>query len=111
MAISGSGEAFPFDRLLLATGSEPVTLAAPGFDRPNVHTLRSLADARRIIAQAQSGARAVVIGSSFIGLEAAAALRARGVEVAVISTDVIPFARPFCQIGRAAGGEQVCQYV
>src|SRR3546814_2956258 len=40
-AISGSGEAFPFDRLLLATGSAPVTLAAPGFDRPNVHTLRS----------------------------------------------------------------------
>src|SRR3546814_19545034 len=80
MAISGSGEAFPFDRLLLATGSEPVTLAAPGFDRPTVHTLRSLADARRIIAQAQSGARAVVIGSSFIGPDAAADLRARGDE-------------------------------
>src|SRR3546814_21115179 len=81
MAISGSGEAFPFDRLLLATGSEPVTLAAPGFDRPNVHTLRSLADARRIIALAQSGALAEVIGSSFSGIEDAAALRARGVEV------------------------------
>src|SRR3546814_11343631 len=95
MAISGSGEAFPFDRLLLATGSEPVTLAAPGFDRPNVHTLRSLADARRIIAQAQSGARAVVIGSRFIGLEAAAAPRAPSVSVAVISKHVLPFAPTF----------------
>ena len=94
-ASSRDGEAFRYDRLLLATGGEPVRLAAPGFDRDNVHTLRSLADARAIVARAQPGARAAVIGSSFIGLEAAAALRSRGVEVEVVSKDVIPFERVF----------------
>lgn len=92
-AMSRSGEAFAFDRLLIATGSEPVTLPTPGFDLPNVHTLRSLADARAIIGRARPGARAAIIGSSFIGLEAAAALRQRGVAVAVISMDAVPFER------------------
>ncbi|PWG03056.1 FAD-dependent oxidoreductase [Sphingosinicella humi] len=100
-AVARSGEAFPFDRLLIATGSEPISLRAPGFDRPNVHTLRSLADARHIIERAEAGARAAIIGSSFIGLEAAAALRTRGVEVAVISHAEIPFERIFgSEVGR-----------
>ena len=94
-ALARSGEAFPFDRLLIATGSEPTSLHAPGFDRPNVHTLRSLADARHIIERAEAGARAAIIGSSFIGLEAAAALRTRGVEVTVVSQAAIPFDRIF----------------
>jgi nitrite reductase/ring-hydroxylating ferredoxin subunit len=72
-----SGDRVPYDRLLLATGAEPVRLALPGANLDNVFTLRSLADCRRIIAAAQSGRRVAVIGASFIGLEVAAALRAR----------------------------------
>ena len=94
-AIARSGEHFAYDRMLLATGAEPVRLPAPGFDRDNVHVLRSLADARALIARAKAGARAAIIGSSFLGLEAAAGLRARGVEVAVVSTDSVPFAGLF----------------
>ena len=90
---SGTGETFPFDRLLLATGAEPVRLPAPSFERDNVHVLRSLADARALIARAEKGARAAIIGSSFIGMEAAAALRGRGVEVAIVSADAVPFER------------------
>jgi NADPH-dependent 2,4-dienoyl-CoA reductase/sulfur reductase-like enzyme/nitrite reductase/ring-hydroxylating ferredoxin subunit len=98
VAVAGDGEQFPYDRLLLATGAEPVRL--PGFDQDRVHTLRTLADARAIVARAAKGARAVVIGSSFIGLEAAAALRARGVEVDIVSLDRIPFERIFgAQVG------------
>lgn len=88
-----AGESFAFDRLLIATGSEPNRLAGPGFDLPNVRTLRSLADARAIVELAHPGSRAVVVGSSFIGLEAAAALRARGVGVDVVSAERVPFSR------------------
>src|SRR5579883_2630430 len=70
-----SGGAVAFTKLLLATGSEPVRLKCPGAELPHVLTLRSLADCRAIIAQAKPGSRAVIVGASFIGLEAAAALR------------------------------------
>jgi nitrite reductase/ring-hydroxylating ferredoxin subunit/thioredoxin reductase len=96
-----SGGEYPFDRLLLATGSEPNRLDTPGFNHPNVLTLRSFADARAIVAKARAGAKAVIIGSSFIGMEAAAALRKREVEVHVIARDAVPFARVFGEeIGR-----------
>ena len=90
-----SGEEFPFDRLLIATGSEPHRLQAPGFDSDKVFTLRSIADARAIAAQAKRGARAVIIGASFIAMEAASALRAREVEVDVVSVEHVPFDRVF----------------
>ena len=93
VAVSRSGERFGYDRLLLATGAEPVRLA--GFDRDNVDSLRSLADARALIERARPGGRAVILGSSFIGLEAASALRARGVEVDVVSPAKVPFERAF----------------
>ena len=100
-ALTRGGEAFGFDRLLLATGSEPIRLTTPGFDHPSVLTLRSFADARAIVAKAPAGAKAVIIGSSFIGMEAAAALRKRAVEVHVIARDAVPFARVFGEeIGR-----------
>jgi NADPH-dependent 2,4-dienoyl-CoA reductase/sulfur reductase-like enzyme/nitrite reductase/ring-hydroxylating ferredoxin subunit len=88
-----SGEIVGYDALLLASGAEPIRLATPGFDRPNVHVLRTLADSEAIIAAALSGRRAAVIGASFIGLEAAAALRTRGLEVDVIAPDAIPLGR------------------
>jgi NADPH-dependent 2,4-dienoyl-CoA reductase/sulfur reductase-like enzyme/nitrite reductase/ring-hydroxylating ferredoxin subunit len=88
-----SGERLGFDRLLLATGSEPRRLKIEGSDGEHVLTLRSLADARAIIEHAKPGTQAVIIGSSFIGLEAAAALRNRDVEVTVVSPEQMPFER------------------
>jgi NADPH-dependent 2,4-dienoyl-CoA reductase/sulfur reductase-like enzyme/nitrite reductase/ring-hydroxylating ferredoxin subunit len=87
------GETIPFGALLLATGAEPRHLDIPGADLPHVLTLRSLADSRALIERAKTASRAVVIGAGFIGLEVAAALRARGLEIHIVAPDARPLER------------------
>lgn len=88
----GSGESLNYDKLLLATGAEPVRPNAPGFDQPHVHTLRSMKDAEYLIADIDASQVVAVIGSSFIGMEVAASLRNRGVTVHVIGPEAVPLA-------------------
>jgi NADPH-dependent 2,4-dienoyl-CoA reductase/sulfur reductase-like enzyme/nitrite reductase/ring-hydroxylating ferredoxin subunit len=92
VVLSG-GATVPYDRLLLATGAEPVRLPIPGAGQSHVHVLRSLADCRAIIEASKGARRAIVIGASFIGLEAAAALRAREIEVHVVGLEQRPMER------------------
>ena len=85
-----------YERLVLATGTRARRLQVPGADAPNVFHLRSATDARRmrdgLPALGREG-RAVVIGAGFIGLEAAAMLRARGLDVTVVETAPRPLGR------------------
>jgi NADPH-dependent 2,4-dienoyl-CoA reductase/sulfur reductase-like enzyme/nitrite reductase/ring-hydroxylating ferredoxin subunit len=92
-AVTAAGANHPFDVLLLATGASPVRLNTPGFDKSNVFVLRTLADARAIIAAASGVRKAAVVGASFIGLETAAALRTRGLEVDVVAPERVPLQR------------------
>ena len=87
------GDRVRYDALLLATGATPIRPIGEGFNLPNVYVLRSLTDARSIIA-ATKGAHAVaVLGASFIGLEAAASLCERGLKVHVVAPEATPLQR------------------
>jgi NADPH-dependent 2,4-dienoyl-CoA reductase/sulfur reductase-like enzyme/nitrite reductase/ring-hydroxylating ferredoxin subunit len=86
-----NGETMEYDALLVATGGAPVRLNIPGSDLKNVCLLRSFADADTIIETAKRSRRAVVVGASFIGMEAAYSLRERGLEVTVVAPSHEPF--------------------
>lgn len=99
------GRALDYEALLIATGAEPVRLPMEGFAGPDAHVLRSRRDAEAIIAAAQQARRVVVVGASFIGLETAAALRHRGLEVHVVAPEAIPLAKVMGdEIGRWVRG-------
>jgi NADPH-dependent 2,4-dienoyl-CoA reductase/sulfur reductase-like enzyme/nitrite reductase/ring-hydroxylating ferredoxin subunit len=82
-----------FDALLIATGAEPVRLTSSEDSGQRVLYLRTLADSRAIIAASKGARRAVVLGASFIGLEVAASLRARDIEVHVVAPGQRPLER------------------
>ena len=88
-----AGERHGYDRLLLATGAMPLPLPLPGFELPNVHRLGSLVDADRLIAACANARTVALVGAGFIGLEAAGALRARGLEVRVAAPESLPMSR------------------
>lgn len=85
------GSSREYGALLIATGASPIRLDVPGADR--VRYLRTLADCRAIIRQAEHVKTAVVIGASFIGLEVAASLTTRGIHVHVVAPEKLPLAR------------------
>jgi len=79
-----AGDAYPFDRLLLATGATCRIPPIKGADRDGVFTLRTLADADAIIEKAKAAKRLVLIGGGLLGLEAGNGLRKRGMQVTVV---------------------------
>ena len=86
-----SGETMDYDALLVATGGAPVRLNISGSDLKNVCVLRSFSDADSIIETAAHSRHAVVVGASFIAMEAAYSLRERGLEVTVVAPSQEPF--------------------
>jgi NAD(P)H-nitrite reductase large subunit len=79
-----SGERIHYDKLLIATGSQPIRPNIPGMDLPKVHTCWTLDDARAIAAKARPGSRVLQLGAGFIGCIIMEALAARGVQLTVV---------------------------
>ena len=98
--VTAGGERLAYDALVIATGAAPLKPDLPGFDRPEVHTLRSLKDADALIAAAEKARSVAVVGASFIGLEVAAAMIAREKSVTVVAPDAVPLAKV---LGEAVG--------
>ena len=89
------GTILSYDAAVLATGAIANVPTLPGVTLEGVFTLRNRQDAAAIVAHATKGARVVIVGSSFIGLEAASALHERGVHITVVAPEEIPFGRQF----------------
>lgn len=87
------GRELPYDVLVLATGAKPRKLPLVGADLDGVHLFRTVADADALRPRMVSGAKLVVVGAGYIGLEAAAVARQLGLDVTVIETAVRPLAR------------------
>ena len=87
------GETLSYDALLVATGGTPRKLEVPNADLKNIFALRSLEQANRIVAAVEGAKKAVVVGTGFIGMEAAASLQSQGLEVQVVSSEAVPFGK------------------
>lgn len=87
------GSSLQYDKLLLATGSEPQTVSFPGSDADGVHYLRTIDDAQALSKALGSASTLAIIGAGWIGLEVAANARARGIEVTVVETAPLPLLR------------------
>ncbi len=94
------GAVLGYDAALLATGGTPKRPRIPGADLANVFLLRNRADADAILVQAERSERAVILGASFIGMEVAASLRERGLDVVVVGKEKAPFEK---QLGAKIG--------
>ena len=99
------GSDIGYGALLLAPGAEPKRLSIKGGDLPHVHYLRSFDDSRQIISALEGATNAVIVGAGFIGLEVAASLRHRGLEVSVVEAESIPLAHALGEtLGRFVRG-------
>jgi apoptosis-inducing factor 3 len=99
------GFSLRYDAALLAAGATPVLPKLPGVHLANVFLLRSKADADAILAQAECSERAVILGASFIGMEVAASLRERGLQVTVVGKEEVPFEKQLgARVGKAFVG-------
>ena len=97
------GDVVEYAQVVLATGSQPVPIPVPGGDDPDLLYVRDLISGHRLRALAERRDRRVaVIGSGFIGCEAAASLAARGLEVVLVSDETVPHA---ARLGEEAGRE------
>ena len=81
---SRSGVTMDYDRLLIATGSDPFIIPVPGKDLPGVISFRDMKDVEHMLGAAERGGSAVVIGGGLLGLEAAHGLSLRGMQVTVL---------------------------
>lgn len=87
---TGSGRTIGFSRCIIATGAHPADLPVPGADHPEVLRLRSLRQGQNLREAAQRARTAVVVGSGFIGCEAAASLAIRGMNVTMVTAEERP---------------------
>ena len=107
IVIADEGEELSYDVCVLATGSEPIRPPVPGGDDPEILTMRTVENSTRLQDRVGEGDRAVVVGSGFIGCEAAASLSMRGAEVTLASHEQSPQRR---RLGDAVGNASKVGY-
>jgi NADPH-dependent 2,4-dienoyl-CoA reductase/sulfur reductase-like enzyme/nitrite reductase/ring-hydroxylating ferredoxin subunit len=90
--VTVDGERIGYSALVLATGAEPMVPVFNGSDHEGVYQLRTLADADALIEAAKTAKTVAILGAGFIGLEVAASLRARDLDVTVVGAEQVPLA-------------------